>query len=533
MIGRLIEEEGQKVIQTLAGATAGTVCKVNYGVDCNYAIPITPNEVGEGYVGVSCVCPGPYYNPATGTLTVCNVCAKSSEAENADKVKSNSLTGDTVYNMAMWCATSDGCYNSIGFSGGRSITYNPYTATLTTCCGNFANSLSADDVHIGSTLRVDNGIVVSNANADIGEITSNGTFYWSCGTCFTDACITNLTVTNKIDGTACKAEGTTCWNQYCLDYMSGSADRPILMTSAPDTNVCSQVVAGIGRSTNCSFTYNPNTGVLKRCGGEMAGYTLSLDSANGGTKYALIDIGSANGNLVEGKIYSNTFSLVKYCGGDAIYRHSIDDYGTIAVGHINNTTTCVWIRYSAWIPMELFGQKPIKLVCSTTTPPSGITFVNSNSSVSVASYATSACIHCRVGYNGACDFHIALESGNSTTNSQTYVSTACCLRYCTSTGALRITSASGCSAGCIIADQIIACSNGINTYYDINGFCDDENHTHSWYIYCDGSACFNCDVCVCGNLEQNGCDVLTARCLAPLGICKFSVSANTLVICSR
>ena len=194
MIGRLIEEEGQKVIQTLAGATAGTVCKVNYGVNCNYAIPITPNEVGEGYVGISCVCPGPYYNPATGTLTVCSVCAKSSEAESADKVISNSLTGDTVYNMAMWCATADGCYNSIGFSGGRSITYNPYTATLTTCCGYFPSELSTNkvciscDIILGSRVNID-----TQAGLLPGLIDANAKFWWHCEAYFgSTTCICNL-----------------------------------------------------------------------------------------------------------------------------------------------------------------------------------------------------------------------------------------------------------------------------------------------------------------------------------------------------
>lgn len=524
MIGRVIEEEGQKIVQTLAGATAGTVCKVNYGVDCNYAIPITPNEVGEGYVGVSCVCPGPYYNPATGTLTVCNLCAKSSEAENADKVMSNSLAGDTVYNMAMWCATSDGCYNSIGFSGGRSITYNPYTATLNTCCANVSCLLKATCVCIGTTesynypsgcflVRTSTGLVDYDSTLTLQRENEDPSRGYVCigGNLVTTGCgsFNCLTVTNKINGTICKAEGTSCWNQYCLDYMSGSADRPILMTSATDTNVCSQVVAGIGRSTNCSFTYNPNTGVLKRCCAEMGGYTLTLNSAAGGTTYALIDVGTANGNVVEGKIYSNAFSLLKYCGGDGIVRHSTDNYGIPAVGHIDSTSTCVWIRYGGWINPELFGQKPIKLVCSTTTAPTGITFVTSTSTASNAECATCAgsattsvyaqC-HLRCGYSSCFDFEVALENGTSNACNLAFVSTACRLRYCNTTGALRIENASGCPAGCISVDALCVGEGGITTYYDVNGHCDDSGHTQTWYIYCDGSACFNGDVEICGNV---------------------------------
>lgn len=503
MIGRVIEEEGQKIVQTLAGATAGTVCKVNYGIDCNYVIPITHNEVGEGYVGVSCVCPGPFYNPVTGTFIACNVCAISSDAERANTVKSNSLTGDTVFNLAMWCATSDGCYNNIGFSGGRSITYNPFTATLNACCVNATDLLTA-------TCACVTNLEATNANLE------------------------SLTVTNKIDGSILKADGTNCYDQYCIESISGSSDRPILITGADDA-AQTHAVASIGRSTCCSLTYNPSTGVMKRNGSEMGGYTLTLDSASGGTRYALIDVGSSNGNVIEGKIYSNTFSLVKYCAGDAIHRHSSDNYGNPTVGHIDDTSTCVWIKYCGWINPELFGQKPIKLVCSTTTAPSGITFKNSSSCASYADcsasavMATYAACHCRCGYSTAYDFDIALENGTSNVNNVvTYVSTDCRLRYCNTTGCLRITNAAGNAlGGTLAADKIYAGSNGIETHYDVNGYCDDSSNTKTWYIYCDGSACFG------GNVNVRGSAVVTEQRLAPLGVCKFSISGNTLIISAR
>lgn len=261
MIGRLIEEEGQKVIQTLAGATAGTVCKVNYGSDSNYAIPITLNEAGEGYVGISCACPGPFYNPVTGTLTVDNICSTSSNAECADKVKSNSLSGDTVYNLAIWCATSDGNYNSMGFSGGRSITYNPYTATLNACCGNFANSLSTDSLSLGSVVNVaTTGVVISQGNDDIGEIDSNGKFWWNNDANFN--CTVTATCFCGNATSATSAAGVSTYNCYCLDYFCGNADRPLLMTNASDASNAS-TVGSIGRATRCKLTFNSNNGTLK------------------------------------------------------------------------------------------------------------------------------------------------------------------------------------------------------------------------------------------------------------------------------
>lgn len=521
MIGRVIEEEGQKIVQTLAGATAGTVCKVNYGIDCNYVIPITHNELGEGYIGLSCVCPGPYYNPVTGTFTACNVCAKSSDAERADKVMSNSLAGDTVYNLAMWCATSDGCYNSVGFSGGRSITYNPFTATLNACCANVNDLLTATCV-----------CVTDNINAECGNFTS-------------------LTVTNKIDGSICLAEGTNCPDKYCLASMSTSGDRPILMTSASTDDT----IANIGRSTNCSLTYNPSTGVMKRYGAEMGGYTLTLDSASGGTMYALIDVGSSNGNVIEGKIYSNTFSLVKYCAADDIYRHSDNSYGDVAVGHINDTTTCVWIKYSGWINPELLGQKPIKLVCSTTTAPSGIAFKDSSSWASNAMCATSATTavcaqyHCRCGSNSAADFDIALENGYSNaSNTLTYVSSSCRLRYCNTTGHLRITNTSGATAGTVQATNLCGKMYGGlgNTTLEPGQPSWGNQIGTSFYSFYDcggGAIDFRCNNPSNGQMSikidgtvytcEGQYRVLNTADLAGCGICKFSISGNTLIISAR
>lgn len=336
MIGRIIEEEGQKVIQTLAGATAGTVCKVNYGSDSNYAIPITLNEAGEGYVGISCACPGPFYNPATGTLTVDNICSTSSNAECADKVLSNSLSGDTVYNLAIWCATSDGNYNSMGFSGGRSITYNPYTATLNACCGNFTNNVSTNSMYVDNTMSFN---AVSGTAFEIntgsecetaGGIDGNGMLSWGCGTCFADSCITNLTVTNKINGSICKADGTNCYNQYCLDYMSAAVDRPLLMTDVSDASN-TQIVGTIGRATNCKLTFNPDTGYLKilNSNGSFGGvvYANKLCVGTGGITTCYDVVGYNDETLPQRTWYI-------YCNGEAQFCDCVGVCGCIQANYM-------------------------------------------------------------------------------------------------------------------------------------------------------------------------------------------------------
>ncbi len=196
-------------------------------------------------------------------------------------------------------------------------------------------------------------------------------------------------VTGNAD-TATTAAGTSTFNHYCVGGFTGNGDCPLALTDATDTSN----TASLGPAVTCALTYNPSSGVLKRNGGEMAGYSLTLPTGAGGTRYALIDTTYyssvvGDGGVIEGKIYNNTFTLVKSDGYDCIYRHSIQDYGDLGIGRIGGTT-CVWIRYNGWRNLELFGQKPIKLVCTQTTAPDGITFNDSQSCVSCASVATTA-----------------------------------------------------------------------------------------------------------------------------------------------
>lgn len=133
MIGRIVECNGTQIIQTLAGATAGTVCKVGYDSNQDYALPLVLNELGEGHVGISCdatIC-GPTYNPVTGVLKVCCVEADLPNAECACTILANGSSASTNYNLAFWGSTADGCYCPLGFSSSCAITYNPGVGVLT------------------------------------------------------------------------------------------------------------------------------------------------------------------------------------------------------------------------------------------------------------------------------------------------------------------------------------------------------------------------------------------------------------------
>ena len=194
---------------------------------------------------------------------VCDI-GTSLKTECADTIKSNSLTEDTTYNLALWNGSAAECYCDLGFSGGRSITYNPYTATLNACCGNFPNSLSTDSLSLGSAVNVaTTGVVISQGNGDIGEIDSGGKLWWSGNANFTCTVTAACFCGNATSATS--AASVSTYNCYCLDYMCSSADRPLLMTTASDASN-TPTVGEIGRATNCRLTFNPNSGTLKIAG---------------------------------------------------------------------------------------------------------------------------------------------------------------------------------------------------------------------------------------------------------------------------
>jgi len=340
MIGRIIEESGQKVIQTLAGATAGTVCKVNYGSDSNYAIPLTLNEAGEGYVGVSCVCPI-FYNPSTGTLTVDNICSTSSNAECADKVKSNSLSGDTVYNLAIWCATSDGNYNSMGFSGGRSITYNPYTATLNACCGNFTNVLHTNALTIDNSVSL--GIsgttferkVAEGEYEDVGFIDTNGMLNWYCHITATCFCGNATSATNATTATtACYL--SLCGNTSAGIYAEVGYSNEFNLYSPSDAHIWFNYRGGIN-------TIKVGNGSGTGCLGTLCASCLCANKLYAGT--GGIDTCYDIVGRCDESPYDETWYI--YCDGEACFRcvDACEDiysggYIVITENTINNYLTC-------------------------------------------------------------------------------------------------------------------------------------------------------------------------------------------------
>ena len=117
-------ETGCLIPVTTAGPVGGTVEKLEYGCNKNYALPLTENTAGEGYVGISCEYPI-YYNPASGLLTVESICGNITNADIAECVAVNNTNSNVSFNIPLICD------NKIYKTANSNITYNPGTSQLT------------------------------------------------------------------------------------------------------------------------------------------------------------------------------------------------------------------------------------------------------------------------------------------------------------------------------------------------------------------------------------------------------------------
>ena len=163
-----------------------------------------------------------------------------------------------------------------------------------------------------------------------------------------------------------------CAGLVYLDTYTVDCDRPIMVTSGRGTTGYTDQ----GVSTCCPLTFNPATGVMCRNCGEMAGFQVAISSPANTRRYILVDYGSAHGGNITAQIYNSVYSINKADSTTAVVTTG-DAYGSLCYAHLgtdSSPSTCGWLSFTGWRPMTLFGRNPIKIVCNTTTAPSGVTF---------------------------------------------------------------------------------------------------------------------------------------------------------------
>ena len=309
-----------------------------------------------------------------------------------------------------------------------------------------------------------------------------------------------------------------CWCDLC-DTKNG--DRNLVVSAGAGGTITEH-----GVSTCCSLTFNPATGVMKSsvCGvtGCCAGYICGLTSANGSIKYVLLDLGIGyEAQKVDIVHYTNRSQIVTACGGSVFYNANV--YGAQCIYQPSSSTArCIWIKYSGYIAPRIISTFPVCVLCDTTTEPSGanwnvgwtdasISTISNGNSVNlyptfVSKYNTtsgSSCYGnpvyvdnggnisynpstnvltvptvcgnlygtatnsnklCRVPYSNAYDFDVSLTNGITAACETWFVSCSCRLRYCNTTGALRITDSSGTVSGSITAATL--CNECVCWYFD-------------------------------------------------------------------
>ena len=117
------------VPETTAGPSAGTVRKLSFDSNIDYAVPITQNETGEGYVGISGCC-SLSFNPTTGTLTADKFCGEASSTDMATCVAITPTCQSLNYKVPFTCDCE--LYEACS----QNMIYNPSSGLLSLNCVN-------------------------------------------------------------------------------------------------------------------------------------------------------------------------------------------------------------------------------------------------------------------------------------------------------------------------------------------------------------------------------------------------------------
>ena len=142
---KVVEGVETLVPETTAGPSAGTVRKLSFDCNIDYAVPITADETGEGYIGVSGNCKlsfNPKYNIGTvadpeyiGVLKADCFCGKGTNTEIADCVEIGEVCQNLNYKVPFTC----NCEVLTACS--QNLLFNPNTGLLCSNCMCIANNL--------------------------------------------------------------------------------------------------------------------------------------------------------------------------------------------------------------------------------------------------------------------------------------------------------------------------------------------------------------------------------------------------------
>lgn len=285
----------------------------------------------------------------------------------------------------------------------RSDHVHPLPAVLGGIALNAGNYASFNE---GLRINVaNNGYAILNIGAAAGTTSGAGGF-WIGTNCATAAgkLYINYGTSNKASYFCCCSDGTVFWcgnvcgttsnatGVYRGQTGNSNNDYSVLLgwsnTAANET--------GIYASNQCTLTFNPSTGDLKKCGGSLNGYTAWVEQPSNTMHYVLVDLGTRYGGNAVAQIYSYKYFINKSDSYSEVITQG-GTYGDFAYAHLgteSSPSSCIWLRFTGWKPMLLCGSYPITIVCNTTTAPSGITFVSPRYIIGQRLYPHGSCVSC-------------------------------------------------------------------------------------------------------------------------------------------
>ena len=528
MIGRIIECDGDQIVQTLAGATAGTVCKVQYTVDCNYAVPITQNELGEGYVGIGhsnkeCVCQREMtYNPYEGVLHVECIDGLINCAEGADSVMAYGRSDYVPLDLTLWRTSPiSGCYQQLSFASGRAITYVPGCATLRVCCTESCNT-NTGCIQTSNIDSIDNnGIAVGSNGCTV--ISQDGNIDFGETNCLTNA---NRVSTDYLR--LCCSLPYVAQNHGTMHALWQGRNSEVVT----DDNICRNTSSLI--VSTCIYAYKPvclQSRLHTSCNIEIQGtdgnnMLVMSNSFAQSCKWCLC-VPTAGENLrvyaasgCQGTSFNNDGSItsVCFCGrattaDEASYAHCATD----AVNACSATTAACLSDGTAVLKAERYNEYNMYNHNSFGS----VGWLNFRGGVSCIQLGNGSgtyelgtlsahllCSHC-LEINGTAGIEISYGEQNAETTVAGY-------RFYSTTNGV------GCRGGAYIG-KVSESHDGYWGFAEL-GFYDDEHNLCYQGLCVDRLGC----VYVKGYNQ-----VVNDGRLDNLGICRMSISGNTLMICSR
>ena len=220
---------------------------------------------------------------------------------------------------------------------------------------------------------------------------------------------------------------TQTW--FVAQYINATGNFTSNPPTAANQNCCLVIAPtccnASAKSTTCWCFYG--SGVLCNCDSIMTGYCVNVASPANTCTYIRVKFGSANANAIA-QIYNTQARIAKSdSASNAVYLGGT--YGALAYAHLgteSSPSTCMWLAFNGWRPMNIFSNTPVSIDCCTKTAPSGVTFTavpnltTSSGTITAIDFQCAGTSKCCVTSSGTINLSANAWNTNATISTTTY-----------------------------------------------------------------------------------------------------------------